>query len=117
VGEDGRHCRRCGSRLARDHEDDEWCTPCLELRRIYDPTIDPHFVLALLAVLQAAEGQRVEPLKALGLEPRYGRFVRSQIRALRRLGYDIHSCGERCTGYRYAGRAVVSCASDVRQPA
>lgn len=104
----GRACRRCGSLLAKDHQDDEWCTPCLDLRRYYDPRRDPHFLLALLHVLMARPGEKVEPLKELGLEPEYGRVVKAGVRTLRRQGWDIHSAGERCTGYRFMGEVTIT---------
>jgi len=59
-------------------------------------------------VLQENRGVRVDPVRALGLDVRYTTFVKLRIRTLRRQGHEIHSSGERCTGYRYVGQAVVT---------
>ena len=97
-----RSCRRCGSRLAGDNEN-EWCSPCLALRRDYDPRTDPHFIVALLWCLKERPGERVDPVKALGIKSEYGRTVKHGIRTLRQQGFVIQAAGERCTGYKFMG--------------
>ena len=96
-----KHCRRCGARLASDHQDDDWCSPCLLSRRSYDPRSDPAFLTDLLLVLTTATGP-VEPLKALGIGYEHRQLVRDGIRTLRRRGHVIRAT-ERTAGYVYVG--------------
>lgn len=112
-------CRQCGCRLARDHQEDELCSPCErslvreydpprreddfpEIRFDYDPRRDPFFHDALLACLSERPGETVEPLKALGLEHCYRRYVHSGVRALRKRGFDIRGSARVC-GFKYMG--------------
>lgn len=112
-------CRHCGCRLARDHQEDELCSPCElsivraydpapledalpEIRFDYDPRQDPFFRDALLACLSEHPNETVEPLKALGLEHCYRRYVHSTIRVLRKQGFDIRGAARVC-GFRYIG--------------
>lgn len=110
---EGRRCRRCGGLLASDHQDDEWCSPCLETRRGYDPRYDPFFLDRLLYCLIESAPERVEPIKALGMRPEHRGAVRDAIRTLRRQGHAI-TASERFAGYRYSGeirltRVVTPC--------
>ncbi len=103
-----RRCLNCGAPLARDHSGDEWCSPCLRANRRYDPREDPYFLERLLECLCAAgPGITVRPLAALGLGYEYRDFVKTQIRLLRRRGYDIRAV-EREAGYRYCGVVMVA---------
>lgn len=96
-----KHCRRCGARLASDHLDEEWCSPCLRANRDYDPRQDPWFLNRLLSVLAEAPGRTVEPLKALGIGYEHRQVVKDGIKALRRRGHVIRAT-ERAAGYVYS---------------
>lgn len=97
-----RRCRRCGSRLASDHQDDEWCSPCLLTRRGYRPRDDPHFAEAVLALLCSHPHELIDVVPALGLDCDDRKAVVDAVRSLRRKGHVITST-DRTPGYCYMG--------------
>jgi len=99
---EGRRCRRCGCLLASDHQDDEWCTPCLHTRRDYDPKNDPFFLDEVLHYLVLYSPERIELFKVMGLRPEHRQLLKNAVIKLRRRGFDIRAV-PRCPGYRYAG--------------
>jgi len=103
----GRRCRQCGCRLASDHLDDEWCTPCLLSRRDYDPRNDPFFLDEVLHYLILFSPERLDLIRVMGLQPEHRELVKKAIVQLRTLGFDIRA-EQRLRGYRYAGVAEVS---------
>lgn len=68
----------------------------------YDPRGDPFFRDKLLACLSSSPGQRVEPMKMLGIDRRHRYVVRDAVRSLRSQGFDIRG-DARIPGYRYIG--------------
>ena len=102
-----RRCRRCGCRLASDHQDDEWCTPCLASRRDYNPKTDPFFLDEVLHYLVLFSPQRVELYKAMGLRPEDRQLIKDAVWKLRRRGFDIRA-EPRARGYRFCGVVEIS---------
>lgn len=102
-----RRCRRCGCRLASDHQDDDWCTPCLASRRDYDPRRDPFFLDEVLHYLVLSSPQRIELYKAMGLQPEHRQMLKDAVRVLRRQGFDIRA-EPRSPGYRFVGIVEIS---------
>jgi len=102
-----RRCRRCGCRLASDHQGDDWCTPCLASRRDYDPRRDPFFLDEVLHYLVLSAPQRIELYKAMGLQPEHRQMLKDAVRVLRRRGFDIRA-EPRSRGYKFMGVVEIS---------
>jgi len=102
-----RRCRRCGCRLATDHGQDEWCTPCLASRRDYDPRADPFFLDEVLHYLILFSPQRIELYKVMGLLPEHRQLLKDAVWKLRRRGFDIRA-EARTPGYRFMGVVEIS---------
>jgi len=109
-----KHCRRCGARLASDHQDEEFCSPCVRWkrdhepvprwRRPYRPRRDVRFLEKLLGVLRRHEGEAVEILSEMRIEAEDRQFVKDGVKRLRRQGYII-AATERVPGYTFLGKA------------
>lgn len=102
-----RTCRRCGCRLAADHAEDQWCTPCLRLRRGYNPRKDPFFLDEVLHCLVLYAPERVELFRVMGLQAEDRQALKDAVRVLRRRGFDIRS-EPGSPGYRFVGVVEIS---------
>jgi len=104
-----RRCCGCGNQLASDNHT-RLCSPCFLARRDYDPRADPHFLYRLCDLFVDHEGERLDPVMALGLPADCRRWVRDRVRVLRQQGMDIRGT-PRVVGYRFVGWVEVSRAS------
>jgi hypothetical protein len=100
------YCRRCGCRLASDHSEEEWCSPCLRSRRDYEPREDPAFRNLVLLCLSERPGETIDPLRAMGLHDDHRGAVKDAVRALRRQGHVIVAT-ERVAGYKWLGHTPI----------
>ena len=113
-----RLCHRCGVRLARDHTEDDLCSPCLRSVRDYDPRTDPLLLCRLYQIFSRRPNETIDLVKAMGVSAEHRRLVRDAVRTLRRHGFVIITPTPRKPGYRYTGyvetRRIGPCSSEER---
>jgi len=113
-----KHCQRCGARLASDHLDEEFCSPCQRWKRDHEPLpacrrpyhprsgSDVRLLRRLLRLFKRHQGVPLDVLNELCIGPEDRQYVKDAVKALRRQGYVIVA-RERVAGYTFLGKAPV----------